>query len=155
MANVKVSFIGGASMTWMPTFSQELLSCPELAGSTIVLMDIDKPHLDVMEQYVNRMKREFESDVSIVATTDRQEALSGADFVVITFMAGGHDYGWGWWTAAGLEGNPDDRRDCPGNGVSLPRCQVDQLHQPDVQHHPWIAALFEHSQCGSMSWAGA
>jgi alpha-galactosidase len=92
MANVKVSFIGGASMTWMPTFSQELLSCPELAGSTIVLMDIDKPHLDVMEQYINRMKREFKADVTIVATTDRQEAISGADFVVITFMAGGHDY---------------------------------------------------------------
>jgi alpha-galactosidase len=92
MASVKISFIGGASMTWMPTFSQELLSCPELAGSTIVLMDIDKEHLDVMEQYVNRMKREKDADINIVATTDRQEALSGADFVVITFMAGGHDY---------------------------------------------------------------
>ncbi len=92
MSEVKISFIGGASMTWMPTFSQELLSCRDLAGSQIVLMDIDKDHLDVMEQYVNRMKREMKSDVTIAATQDRQEALSGADFVVITFMAGGHDY---------------------------------------------------------------
>jgi len=92
MAAVKISFIGGASMTWMPTFSQELLSCAELAGSTIVLMDIDKEHLDVMEQYVGRMKRELNADVNIVATMDRAEALTDADFVVITFMAGGHDY---------------------------------------------------------------
>jgi alpha-galactosidase len=92
MGGVKISFIGGASMTWMPTFSQELLSCPELEGSTIVLLDIDKSHLDVMERYVNRMKRDFEADVTIMATTDRQEALDDADFVVITFMAGGHDY---------------------------------------------------------------
>ena len=92
MAQVKVSFIGGASMTWMPTFSGELLSCRELAGSTVVLMDIDRDHLAVMEKYVNRMKRELGSDVEIVTTTDRQEALSGADFVVSTFMAGGHDY---------------------------------------------------------------
>jgi alpha-galactosidase len=92
MASVKASFIGGASMTWMPTFSQELLSCPDLAGSTIVLMDIDKDHLDVMEQYINRMAREMSANVKIVATIDRQEALSGADFVVTTFMAGGHDH---------------------------------------------------------------
>jgi alpha-galactosidase len=92
MADVKISFIGGGSMTWMPTFSQELLSCHELVGSTIVLMDTDKEHLDVMEQYLGRMKLEFDSDVEIVATTDRSEALADADFVVITFMAGGHDY---------------------------------------------------------------
>jgi alpha-galactosidase len=92
MAGAKVSFIGGASMTWMPTFSQELLSCRELAGSTIVLMDIDKDHLEVMERYVNRMQRELSADVTIAATTDRQQALAGADFVVNTFMAGGHDY---------------------------------------------------------------
>lgn len=92
MGSAKISFIGGASMTWMPTFSQELLSCQELAGSTVVLMDISKPHLAVMEQYVNRMKRQLGADIAIVATTDRQEALSDADFVVITFMAGGHEY---------------------------------------------------------------
>jgi len=92
MANVKISFIGGASMTWMPTFSRELLACKELAGSTIVLMDIDAEHLRVMEQYINRMKADMQADVNIVATTDRAAALTGADFVVITFMAGGHDY---------------------------------------------------------------
>ena len=75
MTSVKVSFIGGASMTWMPTFSQELLSCSDLAGSKVVLMDIDKEHLDVMEQYVNRMKRDMGADIEIVATTNRQEAL--------------------------------------------------------------------------------
>lgn len=92
MVDVKVSFIGGASMTWMPTFSQELLSCRELSGSTIFLMDIDEPRLKVMERYIKRMGRESGADIAIKTTTDRHEALSGADFVVTTFMAGGHDY---------------------------------------------------------------
>ena len=92
MVEVKVSFIGGASMTWMPTFSRELLSCRELSGSTITLMDIDAKHLRVMERYVNRMKRELKVDFTVVATCDREEALSDADFVVTTFMAGGHEY---------------------------------------------------------------
>lgn len=90
--DVKIAFIGGASMTWMPTFAEELLTCRELAGSTIVLMDTNKPAMDVMERYINRMRRDLNADVKIVATTDREKALSDANFVVITFMAGGHDY---------------------------------------------------------------
>jgi len=92
MTNTKISFIGGASMTWMPTFSKELFKCTELAGSTVVLMDTDRSALDVMERYVKRMNRELDAKMSIIATTERGEALSGADFVIITFMAGGHDY---------------------------------------------------------------
>ncbi len=92
MAATRIAFIGGASMTWMPTFSQELLSCKELAGSTIVLMDTDATNLEVMGRYVNRLKGQLKADLAITTTTDRQQALSGADFVVTTFMAGGHDY---------------------------------------------------------------
>ncbi len=92
MPDVKISFIGGASMTWMPTFSQELLGCPELSGSTITLMDTDEEHLQVMKRYINRMKRELGADVTIGTTVDREDALSDADFVVTTFMAGGHEY---------------------------------------------------------------
>jgi alpha-galactosidase len=92
MPDIKVSFIGGASMTWMPTFSTELLGCKDLAGSTICLMDIDQDHLATMDRYINRMKAQMGADVTIVPTMDRAEALSGAEFVVITFMAGGHDY---------------------------------------------------------------
>jgi alpha-galactosidase len=91
-AGVKIAFIGGASMTWMPTFAEELLTSQELAGSTIILMDIDKPAMDVMERYINRMRQDLNADMKIVSTTDRGEALSDANFVIITFMAGGHDY---------------------------------------------------------------
>lgn len=79
-------------MTWMPTFSQELLTCPELVGGTMVLMDTDESHLEVMVRYINRMKRKLEADFSIESTTDRDSALADADFVVTTFMAGGHEY---------------------------------------------------------------
>lgn len=91
MPELRVSFIGGASMTWMPTFARELLSCQELSGSTITLMDPDTAHLAVMERFVNRVKGEMDADAVIVTTCERRQALADADIVVITFMAGGHD----------------------------------------------------------------
>jgi alpha-galactosidase len=92
MSEMKISFIGGASMTWTPTFSQEILSCEDLAGSTIMLMDPDTERLEVMERYMERVRREMNADATIITTRERDEALEEADVVVITFMAGGHNY---------------------------------------------------------------
>lgn len=89
---VRVAFIGGASMTWMPSFAHDFLTYEPLRGSTLVLMDTDRDHLDTMMRYVQRMRRETGGDIEFVSTTDRQEALEGADFVITTFMAGGHQY---------------------------------------------------------------
>jgi alpha-galactosidase len=85
-------FIGGASMTWMPSFANDILACQSLAGSTLVLMDIDGEHLTTMKKYIERMVRENQADLIIESTLDRAEALSGADYVVITFGPGGHEY---------------------------------------------------------------
>jgi alpha-galactosidase len=52
-----------------------------------------------MKKYVERMVREQGGDLKIESTTERAEALSGADYVVITFGPGadkswkdGHEY---------------------------------------------------------------
>ena len=92
MSDARIVFIGGASMTWAPTFARELLTSEVLAGSTVVLMDIDQYALEVVGKYVRRMEKEFDSGLTIGTTADRQEALAEADFVIVTFMAGGHDY---------------------------------------------------------------
>ena len=90
--NVRVAFIGGGSMTWMPSFAHDFLACPELAGSTLVLMDIDADHLLTMKRYVERMVQAQGGDLQIEGTTERAQALTGADYVVTTFGPGGHQY---------------------------------------------------------------
>ncbi|MGQ9554714.1 MAG: family 4 glycosyl hydrolase [Anaerolineae bacterium] len=89
---VRVAFIGGASMTWMPSFAADFLRYKPLWGSTLVLMDTNVKALSTMMRYVQRMKTEMGGDINFESTTDRQKALDGADFVIITFMAGGHQY---------------------------------------------------------------
>ena len=89
---VRIAFIGGASMTWMPSFAHDILSHKPLAGSTLVLMDIDDDHLTTMTRYVTRMVEETGGDLRIESTAERAEALAGADYVVTTFGPGGHEY---------------------------------------------------------------
>ena len=91
MRRPRISFIGGASMVWIPTFADELLSCGELEEGEVVLMDIDADRLATMEQYVLRLRRDRGSSMGVRATTDRDAALEGADFVVSTLMVAGHD----------------------------------------------------------------
>ncbi len=98
----RVAFIGGASMTWMPSFAADFLNYEPLRGSTLVLMDPDREHLDTMMKYVRRMRDERGGEIEFESTTDRDEGLAGADFVITTFMAGGHTY-WAKDVAIGLK----------------------------------------------------
>ncbi|MHB0878521.1 MAG: family 4 glycosyl hydrolase [Anaerolineae bacterium] len=86
----RIAFIGGGSLVWIPRFTHDLLCRPELAGSTLVLMDVDPASLELMAAYARRMIAERGGGLEVVTTTVRDEALAGADFVVSTFMAGGH-----------------------------------------------------------------
>lgn len=79
-------------MTWMPSFAHDFLACKELAGSTLVLMDVDADHLRTMKRYVERMVEAQKGDLRIESTTERAEALTGANYVVSTFGPGGHQY---------------------------------------------------------------
>lgn len=86
----RIAFIGGGSLTWIPRFTHDLLRAKELVGSTIVLMDTDAQALDLMARYCRRMIAESGGGLEVVTTQERDAALEGADFVVSTFMAGGH-----------------------------------------------------------------
>ena len=90
--SVRVTFMGGASMTWVPSFAYDFLNSSKLAGSTLVLMDPDGARLQTMQKYLQRMVREHRGDLTIEITTERARALAGADYVVATFGPGGHEY---------------------------------------------------------------
>jgi len=48
MKKIKAAVIGGASITWMPTFYNDLSRCAALSGGEVVLHDIDGKNLETM-----------------------------------------------------------------------------------------------------------
>jgi alpha-galactosidase len=88
---VRVVFIGAGSVVFTRNLTRDILTFPELQDSEIVLMDIDANRLSRSEKLVSRMAETAGSSVRVVATTDRRQALKGADYVVVTIQVGGND----------------------------------------------------------------
>ncbi len=84
----KVTIVGAGS-----TFTIGLLGdfyrVNDLWGSELVLYDISKESLEVMERIVTRHVEKTKADIKVIATTNKEEALEGADFVIITIRVWG------------------------------------------------------------------
>jgi alpha-galactosidase len=55
-------------------------------------MDIDQRRLDMIARLAQRLSDELDAGLSFSQTTDREEALQGADFVINTVQVGGHNW---------------------------------------------------------------
>ena len=91
MSAVKIVIIGGGSYMWTPTIVKDILLTKKLAGSTIVLHDINAQALNELYRYCSKMRREFNVDFKIKKTLDKHAALEAADYVVVTISVGGFD----------------------------------------------------------------
>jgi alpha-galactosidase len=89
MPNLRIVLIGGGSLTWTPSLLTDLVIEPELEGSTAVLVDVDEPALERMQAFASRLLETAGRRWTIETTTDRQAALQGADFVLLTITVGG------------------------------------------------------------------
>ena len=85
----KIAMIGAGSLVFCKTLMSDFLATPALAGSEYRLMAKTHTRLDKMEAFVNRMIKDNGINASVVATTDRREALKDADYVVVMIQAGG------------------------------------------------------------------
>ncbi|MGN0316048.1 MAG: hypothetical protein ACI4EG_14825 [Fusicatenibacter sp.] len=88
---VKTSIIGGASITWMPTFINDLSNCESMLGGEICLYDIDQEHLEIIHQFAEKLMNEKKKDIRLKLVDTLEEALTGADFVVCTVLIGTHE----------------------------------------------------------------
>ncbi len=84
----KVAFIGAGSFGFTRTLVKDLLTFPLLEDATIALMDIDPERLEWITKAVNRIVQEGNYPATVLSTTDRREALEGADAVVCTILCG-------------------------------------------------------------------
>ena len=88
LGNCKIVIIGGGSYIWGPTLVSDFGLEPDLSGE-LWLMDIAQEPLDISSLAAERILREHESQLEIHKTTDIDEALTDADYVVLTITTGG------------------------------------------------------------------
>ena len=84
---VKIAVIGACSRSFGMGMINDILLEDRLNGSCtteVVLVDVDAERLARMLQLARQCARLAKSSVSFSATTDRSEALQGADFVLVS-----------------------------------------------------------------------
>jgi alpha-galactosidase len=87
----KIAFIGAGSFGFTRKLVKDLLTFPLLEDATIALMDIDAERLEFIRRAVQRIVDEGGYPAKVETTMDRVEALTGADAVLCTILAGSVD----------------------------------------------------------------
>ena len=85
----KIAVIGAGSITFTRRLMHDILSIPELQETEFALMDISESILGMM---ATLMRRDVEANglaTKITTTTDRREAMRGADYVMCLIRQGG------------------------------------------------------------------
>ncbi|MFM7322458.1 MAG: alpha-galactosidase [Armatimonadota bacterium] len=91
---VKIAMIGAGSVVFCKTLMADIMATPALHGCEFALMSPTEEKLRRMEAFGKRMLADNGLPGSVWATTDRREAIRGADFVVVMIQVGGfHAYG--------------------------------------------------------------
>lgn len=89
MARKKISIIGGGSAYTAGIIETFIRESRDFAGSEICLMDIDEQALQIVVDLARNLVRHAGVDLRITQTTNRDEALRDADFVLTQFRIGG------------------------------------------------------------------
>ena len=90
---IRIGIIGAGSAQFSLELVRDLCLTPNMAGSTVCLMDIDRERVDMVRGLAVRYADELGFDLKFSATVDREEALAGSDFVINTASMGPHGGG--------------------------------------------------------------
>ena len=85
----KIVLIGAGNYVFGRDFISDIVIYPEICNSTLTLMDIDKERLDLATAYAKRLVEQNKLNLKIETTTDRRQAIDGADYVITSIRAGG------------------------------------------------------------------
>jgi len=90
MNDNKIAIIGAGSAVFSLSLIKDLCLTPNLEGSTVSFMDIDRERLEAVYGLCTRYADEMNIKLRLEKTTDRQESLQDADFVINTALVAGH-----------------------------------------------------------------
>ena len=90
LVEVKISIIGVGSAVFSLSLIRDLCLTPNLEGSVVSFMDINKEKLDAVYSLCKRYAEEIGIKLKLEKTMNRRESLRDADFVVNTALAAGH-----------------------------------------------------------------
>jgi len=97
VCDVKISIIGAGSATFSLALVKDLCLTPNLEGSTISFMDINKDRLDAVHALCKKYAEEMKIKLRLEKTMNRRESLKDADFVINTALVVGYSgYRAGW-----------------------------------------------------------
>jgi alpha-galactosidase len=88
---LKVAFVGAGSVVFTKNLLTDILSFPELHGTTIALHDIDPERLETAGMMARWTSDQLDAAARVEKHLDRRRALEGADFVVNMVQIGMHE----------------------------------------------------------------
>ena len=86
---ISIALIGSGSLVFTRRLCSDILLTPALEDCEIRLMDIDPGRLKQSAQLVSAIVERMGAKACIRTTLDQREAVTGADYVITTFQAGG------------------------------------------------------------------
>jgi alpha-galactosidase len=89
----KITFIGAGSTVFAKNLMGDILSFPELAGSTLTLFDIDPDRLSTSKIVAHKVAGALGATPKIETTTNRRAALDGADYAICMIQVAGYKPG--------------------------------------------------------------
>jgi len=85
----RITFVGGGSTHWTPRLLVDFVNTPSLADADVALVDLDPDSLPPMLRLAEHLRRTSGAGLQVHATTDLEEGLEGADYVVTQLSVGG------------------------------------------------------------------
>jgi len=84
----KIVFIGAGSFGFTRNLVRDILTFPLLKNAEIALVDINKQRLSFAKRACEKIVKMGNYPAVVTATTDRRQALKGADAVLVTILCG-------------------------------------------------------------------
>ena len=86
----KITVLGAGSSVFSLRMIRDFCLTENLHGSEICFMDIDENRLNASHGLCVRLAKEFGCELTLTKTTSREEALTGADYIINTILINGH-----------------------------------------------------------------
>jgi alpha-galactosidase len=92
MSRPKITLVGAGGLSFGPTMVNDVIHTPALAGSRLVLHDVDERRLLRAHRFAARLNAANGTPVELEHSTDAAASLAGADFVISSAEHGRFGY---------------------------------------------------------------